>query len=144
MKTIAFVSLLSATALALTPAPAKAGSDGVAALGGFIGGLIVGHAINDHRSGPPSTEVVVTHRYVDRRESRHHDSRHDRHYSHDRRGYWDSVRVQVWVPGYWTTRYERGRRTNCHIPGRYEWRLERVWVPAPPRGYSHRSYSYRR
>jgi len=138
MKTIAFVSLLSVTALAFTPAPAKAGSEGVAALGGFIGGLIVGHALSDHRAGPPSTEVFVTHRHGDRYDSRYDGGRHERH------GYWDSVRVKVWVPGYWTTCYERGRRISYHTPGRYEWRIERVWVPTPPRGYPPRSYSYRR
>ncbi len=138
MKTIAFVSLLSAATLAFTPAPAKAGSDGFAALGGFIGGLVVGHAISDHRPGPPSTGVIVAHRYGDRYDSRYDGGHHERH------GYWDSVRVKVWVPGYWTTCHERGRRISYHTPGRYERRTERVWVSTPPRGYSPRSYSYRR
>lgn len=148
MKNLALLSMLSATALTFTPAPAKADSEGAAAVGGFIGGLIVGQIFNDrddHRSHRgPTVSVEVSNRYHDRYDRHDHGHGRDRDRGHDR-GYWDTVRVKVWVPGYWTTRYERGRKVRCHVEGRYEWRTERVWVSGPPsRGYSSHSYSYRR
>ena len=151
MKHIALLSLLSAAALVITPAPAKADSEGVAAIGGFIGGLIVGKIIDGpdhHRHHGSSVSVEVSHRSYDRYD-RDHDRYRDRghHYGHDRHrghGYWDTVRVKVWVPGYWGTRYEHGCRVRYHVPGRYEWRTERVWIERPSHGYSSRSYSYRR
>ena len=144
MKNLALLSMLSATALTFTPAPAKADSEGVAALGGFLGGLIVGQIINDrdHHRGP-AVEVEVSHRHDDRYDHRRghgYGYRDDRDHRH---GYWDTVRVKVWVPGYWGTRYERGCKVRYHVPGRYEWRVERVWVSSHSRGYSSRSYSHR-
>lgn len=150
MKTITLLSLFGAAALAVTPAPAKADSEGVAALGGFLGGLIVGRIIDGpdhHRHHGPSVSVEVSHRshgYSGRYDRHDRHDRYDRHARHPSHGYWDTVRVKVWIPGYWTTRYERGCKVRHHVPGRYEWRTERVWVDRPPHGYSSRSYSYRR
>ncbi len=141
MKSITLLSLFAAAALVVTPAPARAGSEGAAALGGFIGGLIVGKMLDGpghpHPRHGPSVSVEVSHRH-----GSHYD-RYDRG-PHRGHGYWDTVRVKVWVPGYWTTRYERGCKVRYHVPGRYEWRTERVWVERPNHGYSSRSYSYRR
>lgn len=139
MKTIALLSMIGATALTLTPAPARADSEGAAALGGFLGGLIVGQIFNDrdHRHGP-AVSVEVNHRHHDHYDRHHGHGRHDH-----RHGYWDTVRVKVWVPGYWSTRYERGCQVRYHVPGRYEWRLERVWVSGHSHGYSSRSYNHR-
>src|SRR5690606_12644140 len=81
MKTkLIALALAGATALSLTPKPAVAGNKEIAAIGGFIGGLIVGSVIND----------------------RHHDSRHstvivDHHHDRGPSGYWKEVTVKTWV-----------------------------------------------
>lgn len=114
-KTIA-LSLIALTALALAPNPALASRDGdkaAAAIGGFIGGIIVGSAINDHDRYPDhgGTRVIV-----------------DRGYDRFDRGYWKEVRIRSWVPGYWTTDYRHGRRVRIYVEGHYEFRTDRVWV----------------
>lgn len=113
MKKIAALALLSAAALSLAPAPAMAGSKEKALIGGFIGGLIIGHAISEsHRSAcpPPPPPVVVV-------ETRSDDC-----------GYWRDDRVQVWVPGYWVVSYDCGRQVRRYVGGHHEYRTNRVWV----------------
>ncbi|HRE81023.1 MAG TPA: hypothetical protein PLN52_08240 [Opitutaceae bacterium] len=108
--------------LAALAAPAKAGDRGdkvAAALGGFIGGVIVGANLDrhDHRStrvvvtSPPpcAPEVVVVH-------NRPH-------------GHWETVTTRVWVPARWVVSYDScGRRIRTQVGGCYEDRSQRVWV----------------
>lgn len=114
MKTKLTALLLTAVAaLTLVPKPAQAGDKELALIGGFIGGLMIGSAINQsHQSayGDHGTTIVV----------------HDADYRD--RGYWDYTTVRVWVPSCWETRIEFGRRTRIFIPGHYVIRRERVWV----------------
>lgn len=132
MKILASLSLLAAGALAFAPATARAGNDGLAAVGGFIGGLIVGTSLDHgHRSGHG----------------------HDYHHHAHPGGYWKEISVRTWVPGYWT--YEGHRHGHRHGHGRryyvegcYAYRTERVWVSED---YRHddddrhdRSYGYNR
>ena len=102
-----------------TPAPAKA-DDGevLAAIGGFIGGVIVGSHSRDVEYLPPAprshfgVSVVV-------------DSRHGRS------GHWEYVSMRTWVPGRWLVRFDDcGRRVRTFERGHYEVRRERVWVDA--------------
>lgn len=116
MKKLIALSLVALTALALTPKPALAshGDDkALAAIGGFIGGIIVGSVINDHDRYPArhDTRVIV-----------------ERGYDRCDDGYWKEVRVRTWVPGYWTTDYRHGRRLRLFVEGHYEYRTDRVWV----------------
>lgn len=130
MKTkITALALITATALTLAPKPAAAGDKGLAIVGGFIGGLIVGSAINDSRH----TTVVVDDRCDDRGPN----------------GYWKEVSVRVWVPGYWVV--ERGHRghhghhghgSRHYVEGRYEFRRDRVWVAYDRHDRRHRDISY--
>lgn len=122
MKTkITALALVAVSALALAPKPAQAGDKEVALIGGFIGGLIVGTAINnDHRGYAPPVETVVV---------------HDRGYGYGRhhappppRGYWKEVTVRRWVPDTWEYRYEYGRRVRVYVPGHYVIDRDRVWV----------------
>jgi hypothetical protein len=112
-------SLLSLGALT---APAHAGDRGdkvAAAIGGFIGGVIVGSHLDRNACPPPG--------YVDHRPP--HSG-----------GYWDTVTTRVWVPARWVMTYDScGRRIRAHVPGYYELRHERVWVEAP----RHRRYAGR-
>lgn len=118
MKTKLAALLLAAVAtLALVPKQAHAGDKELALIGGFLGGLIVGAALDDHRVDSHHDTVIVRHDY-----DRGH-SRHDR-----ARGYWDHRTVRVWVPACWEVHHEYGRRVKIYIPGHYEVRRERVWV----------------
>src|SRR5690242_17919047 len=117
MKTkLTALALAAATAFAFTPKPAVAGDKGLAVVGGLIGGLIIGSAIADSHD----TRVIYAHdRYDDR------DGRYDRRDS----GYWRTVSVNVWVPGYWVVeRSHHGRSARYYVSGHYECRNDRVWV----------------
>jgi hypothetical protein len=109
------LALIAVTALSLAPRPAAASDKGLAVVGGFLGGLIVGSAISDsrydsHRS--PGTTVIVS-------------GRNDRH----DRGYWKTVSIKVWVPGGWIVdRGHHGRSYRRFVNGHYEYRTNRVWV----------------
>lgn len=111
---IAF-SLITATALTFAPKPAQAGDKEWAVLGGLIGGVIIGNAISESRHSaypPPHTTVIVNDRRDDNRD-----------------GYWKTVSVRVWVPGYWVEERSRfGRHHRYYVDGRYEYRDDRVWV----------------
>lgn len=126
MPKLTTLSLLAAGAIALSPSPAQAGHRGgdeaVAALGGFVGGLIVGTLIQD--APRYDRTVVVAHR--------------DTYRSDDCGGYWKPVTVRTWVPGYWTTRYDCGRRLRVYVPGYWEHRTERVWVATGDPGWTDR------
>lgn len=117
MKTkITALALIAVTALSLAPKPAKAGDKELAIVGGLIGGLIIGSAINEsrHSSDYPhrNTTVIINDR-------------------HDRRdhGYWKEVSVKVWVPGCWVVERSRhGHSSKRYIGGHYTFRTDRVWV----------------
>jgi hypothetical protein len=128
MKTLTTLSsILAAGALALAPKPAMAGNDGLAALGGFVGGVIVGASIERHPApvvvaGPPACypapRVIVAPCPPPSPE-----------------GYWKEVTVRTWVPECWATRYDHGRHVRYFVPGHYEFRTDRVWVE-----YRHRDH----
>lgn len=121
MNKTATVSLLAATALLFAPKPAVAGDKELAAIGGFIGGLIIGSQINNDRhhgrvvvepACPPPAPVVI------------HTG-----------GYWDYRPVRVWVAPRWIVVYDScNRPVRRYVAGHYETRRERVWV-AQHRGY---------
>ena len=139
MKNHILTVAASLAALAALTSPVRAGDRGdkvAAAIGGFIGGVIVGsHLDRDHRRpGPevcPPPVVVV------------------RDDDCPPAGYWDHVRTRVWVPARWVMSYDScGRRVRTQVGGYYEYRTERVWVDAG-RGHGRysdhgRSYSSRR
>ena len=131
MKTkITALALSAVTALSLMPQPAKAGDKEWALVGGLVGGLIIGSALNDsHRADYPtrSTTVIVN-------------DRNDRCADRDERcddGYWREVSVRVWVPGCWVVeraRYSHGCEYRRYVGGHYEFRTDRVWVAYENRG----------
>lgn len=139
MKTkITALALVAVAALALAPKPAQAGDKEVALIGGFIGGLIVGTAINhDNRGYAPPVETVVVH-------NRGYDYGRDRHYAPPPpRGYWKEVTVRRWVPDTWEYRYDYGRRVRIFVPGHYILDRQRVWV-AYDRHHDHHRHGPRR
>jgi hypothetical protein len=122
---ITALALAAVTAFSLAPKPAKAGDKELALVGGLIGGLIIGSAINDsHRSADyPRTAVVVNGR----------DDRFD-NCNDVGDGYWKSVSVKVWVPGGWVIERSRhGREFRSYVAGYYTYRTDRVWVSSDRR-----------
>ncbi|MCC6415776.1 MAG: hypothetical protein IT582_07700 [Opitutaceae bacterium] len=126
MNKTATVSLLAASALLFVPKPAAAGDKEIAAIGGFIGGLILGSQIDhDHHRGhvvvapscPPSPQIVI-----------------------QAGGFWDYRPVRVWVAPRWTVVYDHcNRPVRRYIAGHYDTRHERVWVA---RNGGHGSYAH--
>lgn len=120
------IALTAATALSFAPKPAYAGDKEWAAVGGLIGGLIIGSAISEarHHDAPRTTTVIV----------RDNDRCDD--------GYWREVQVRTWVDGCWETRYDCGRRVRIFTPGHYVYRTDRVWVSCDRHDHRHVSYGY--
>jgi hypothetical protein len=113
---ITALALVAVTALSLAPKPAQASDKGLAVVGGLIGGLIIGAALNEnghYADCPPRATTVI----VDDRDSRCDD------------GYWKDVSVKVWVPGSWIIERSRyGREMRTYVSGHYSYRTDRVWV----------------
>lgn len=116
-KILTVTATLATLAALASPAHASNRSDKVAAaIGGFIGGVIVGSHLDRHDHGPapvvvcpPEPKVVVV-------------SGH----SH---GHWETVSTRVWVPARWVVTVDSyGRRVRSRVGGCYETRMERVWV----------------
>lgn len=135
MKKLATVSLVAIAALALAPKPASANDKALAALGGFIGGLIVGTNVNQSYHAPvyyaadcppPATVVVVNGQY----------------------GYWQEAPIQVWIAPTWVIVRDRwDRPVRRYVAGHYETRARRVWVTVDRRHYDRhgsRHYDHRR
>ncbi len=117
MKTkITALALIAATAVSFAPTPVKAGDKEWALVGGLVGGILIGSAINESRHSadyPARTTTVI----VNDRDDRCDD------------GYWKDVSVRVWVPGCWVIeRGHHGRSYRRYIDGHYEFRTNRVWV----------------
>ncbi len=115
MKTkLTALALITVGALSLAPKPAAAHDKGLAIVGGFLGGLIVGSAINDNRVYAPAAPMMVV------------DDRGD-YYPND--GYWKEVAVKIWMPGCWIVeRNHHGRDHQRYVGGHYEYRTNRAWV----------------
>lgn len=142
MNKIAITSVLAVmTGLAGAPQTAQArGDEALAAIGGFIGGVLVASAANQHYSDQDAyygyddynNRYPVDYRYDGR------DYRRDygRDYGRNHRQW---VTVRVWVPGRWIIRYDGyGRRERCYVRGHYEHRREYGRHDGRGRGYGYR------
>jgi hypothetical protein len=127
---ITALALIAATAVSLTPTPAKAGDKEWALVGGLVGGLIIGSAINESRHSadyPARTTTVI----VDGRNDGCDD------------GYWKEVSVRVWVPGCWVIERSRhGHSYRRYLDGHYEFRTNRVWVSFDRHDHHDREIGY--
>lgn len=137
MKKLVVASIIAALSGAPAIAPKAEASDEVlAAIGGFIGGVVVGTAISPdshhkHYRGSRCAQCAPRHRgHVN----------FDDGYHPTRGGHWKWVEVRVWVPGRWNHHFDRcGRGVRTWVPGGYEIRRERRWV-ATHGGRSHRHH----
>lgn len=146
MNKIAIASVLAVlTGLAGAPQTAQARDDKVlAAIGGFIGGVLIASAVQDHHS--PQHAYCEFDSCTDRYVAGHRHG-HDR-YGHDRhavnrhgRDRYDWVTVRVWVPGRTVIRYDScGNRIRHYERGHYVYRKEYVVVDSHRgRGHGRRS-----
>lgn len=139
MKNIAKTILITVLALGLNTGSAHADDEAVAAIGGFVLGMITGAVIDHHND---DVHVSVGARY-----GHDHSCRKGCSIRHDRgRGHWEIRKVKVWVPGYWDVRITRcGDRVRVWKKGHYTYRKDRVWVSYNDRGYRKhdRGYGYR-
>lgn len=116
---ITALTLAATTAFAFTPKPAVANDNGLAVVGGLVGGLIIASALSDHYDH--DSRVVVVNDRCDDFGNRYDDRGNS--------GYWKTVEVRTWVPGYWfVERGHHGRSYRSYIEGHYECRTDRVWV----------------
>lgn len=140
MKNIVIASLIAATSgLAAAPQASAKNNEGLAALGGFIGGLVVSTAIHDanrrpdYRApapaycpppapayAPPPPPVCEPPREV----------RYSPPYAPPvPRGYWEEVQVKTWVSERWVMSRDRwGRPVRVFQPGYYTYTTDRRWV----------------
>lgn len=143
MNKIATITSVIAVGAGLAGAPtsADAGRDGdraLAAIGGFIGGVLIASAAHDHHDRTPAHAYCEFDTCRDRYVVSH---RHDygRHNDYGPRREW--VTVKVWVPGHYVVRYDDcGRRVRHYVRGRYEYRREYVIVD----NHRGRGYGYGR
>ena len=136
------IALAAILALTLAPRPAAALGDKEAAiLGGLIGGVIIGAAIDDALDHDNHVSVSYSHRDRDDRGRDHRDrgrdDRYDRRDDHrgghhyDRGGSWSYRTVKVWIPKRTYYTYDHcGNRIRHHERGYWTYRKEKVWVPA--------------
>lgn len=128
---------------AFSGTPAQADDEAIAAIGGFVAGIVTGAIIDDHdarshvyigrdRYGRKSYHGRHERRhdygYGDRGGCRKRDCRADHRYGH-KTGHWEIKHVRVWVPGRWIVKHDRcGERIKVWKRGHYTWHKERVWV----------------
>ncbi|MFH1497180.1 MAG: hypothetical protein ABII82_05070 [Verrucomicrobiota bacterium] len=134
-KSTLLLALTAITAMTFAPQTALAGhrEDKVAlAIGGLIGGIIIGKNIERHRQPahcpPPSRVIVVQphHRNVPACPPP------------PPSGYWQETQTRAWVPARWVDTYDCGRRVRVWQQGHYTYQTSRVWVETRPSRYARR------
>ncbi len=118
MKTL-LLSGLTAFVLVFNAPKAQAGDEVIAAIGGLIGGILIGSAIDSHHG----------HYASDGYRNRNHGTSVVIQTNHGRRGHWKYIRVKTWVPGHWVRDYDDwGNRHKHWVQGHYTHRKNKVWV----------------
>ncbi|MDP2138777.1 MAG: hypothetical protein Q8J74_13085 [Candidatus Didemnitutus sp.] len=130
MKTTTTALLLVAfAALTVAPKPAQAGDKELALIGGLIGGIIIGSAINDSRPVYETDTHVIYQAGYNRG-----------NFECTPYGDYGYQVVNVWVPGYWEYQFSFGHRVQVYVPGRYVQHRNRVLIANT--GHHHPNYSH--
>jgi hypothetical protein len=130
MKKWPIMGMVVAAIAGGTPDVARAGDDGWAALGGFLGGALLTEMF--HHAGGSRAAVVY-----------HHEAPH--HHVAKRRGHYRQEYRNVWVPGHYEIRQRRcGGDYRVWIPGYYTQRKVEVWVQDGRHHRGHASYRHQR
>ncbi len=123
MKNLFIFALIAAVIGSTTATTAKADKEGRALIGGLIGGLIIGSALNDnahHRHSRVSVQYG----------SGYGHSRGGHYNNCSCSGHYDHVSVRNWISGGYSVHYDNcGRSYRTWRPGRYAYSNRRVWVP---------------
>lgn len=115
-------SVLLGGAVIATPHSACAGDEGWAALGGFLGGVLIGQSASCVPRTVIHRDVIV--------ESRPSVC-----------GHYEWVEERYWIPGRYVVERDRcGRRTRVWEPGRYAYRKVRVWTDRVHYASRHRDW----
>lgn len=146
MKNIIRTSIIAALLVGLTAAPAHADDEALAAIGGFVVGMITGAAIEHHDGHHADYGVEVhydTHSRYGHRDHGYRCGKHNRHGCHSckshRKGHWETRKVRVWVPGHWAVVVnDCGDRVRVWKSGHYTYERQRYWVS---HRRDHRRYS---
>jgi hypothetical protein len=139
MKKHLRITLITLIALGLGTTQARADDEALAAIGGFIAGIITGAVIEDQNDygRHDRVEIRVGHDRYGYRDSCHKHGHRDcrscyKNRTH-RSGHWETRYVKVWVPGHWEfVRNRCGDHVRIWKSGYYERRPKKVWVS--PRG----------
>jgi hypothetical protein len=134
MKKALTLALIGLTTWTLPTSSVQAGDDeAIAAIGGFVLGLVTGSIAKDSgHNGYRHSDTYYRNRshtrYSNNYSSYRHDS-YDRHHVSQPTGRWETRRVKKWVPGFWEVRYNHcGDRIKVWRNGHYRYETERVWV----------------
>lgn len=127
------LALLTAGALSLAATPVRANDNGLALVGGVLGGLIIASAINDSHH-----EVYANYTPA-------YDASCAAPVAYRDDGCWRDVTVQVLVPGCWVEeRGFRGHVVRRYVAPHYEARTNRTWVANNRRDFNSHDNRYDR
>ena len=139
MKTYIRYTIITLITLGLASEKSYAGDEAIAAIGGFLAGIITGVAIEDHddyhhhgaRVRISTGDHHRVYHYTGNRCYRH--SRYGcetcRSYGHRTTGHWEIRHIKVWIPGHWEfVRNRCGDRVRIWKSGYYTTKPEKVWV----------------
>ncbi|WP_156468889.1 hypothetical protein [Cephaloticoccus capnophilus] len=129
-KTPPLFALAAAALLVASPRAAVAGGEGVAAVAGLIGGMIIGSHIGSTHTH--TTETVVVERTTGTASEQAAPETTTTTTTVTRNGvpgHWEERPVQTWMPARWITTYDHyGFPVRRYVPGYYQTHVERVWV----------------
>ena len=140
MKTHIRHIIIALITLSLASGHSYADDKAIAAIGGFLAGVITGVAIDHHDDVHhyPAGVTISTGRSHHRSYSYTGDRCHDHGrnscvicvgHGHPRTGHWEVRHVKVWIPGHWEYVRDRcGDHVRVWKSGYYTTRPEKVWV----------------
>lgn len=132
--------LIAAFLLNISVSRAMADDEALAAIGGFIGGVIAGKVYDNHRSSYPRKVVVIKNK---------HGHSHGKYKASrcNHKVTYKTVYTREWVPGYWKVYYDRcGSRVRHWVAGYYDKIPKQIAVDCGchEHNYGHHGYAQRR
>lgn len=139
MKTKIRYIIVTLIALGLFTGKSYGDDEAIAAIGGFLAGIITGVVIedrNDHHYNGSVRISTGSRHHGDYRYSSSRCHNHGRYgcptcsnYGHRKSGHWEIRHVRVWIPGHWEfVRNRCGDHVRIWKSGYYSSKPEKVWV----------------
>lgn len=131
--------IITLIALGLGCGQSHADDKAIAAIGGFLAGIITGAAIEDHHDSHhhgASVRISTGSYHPDYHYSGSRCHSHGRYactacytVTHRKTGHWEVRHVRVWVPGHWEfVRNSCGDHIRVWKSGYYSTRPQKVWI----------------